>query len=183
MFKIMIIRHAEKPGEGGAGHGVSIDGEHIKHELTVRGWQRAGALVRYFDPVGGHPLGATLATPKSIFASAAIEGSPSRRAQHTVEPLATALRLPVNAAYANGEETAVAAALLEAEAPVLIAWHHNHIGLLVKAIAGEFFPCPKHWPDERFDVVWILEAKTTAGPWTLSQQAQYLLPGDSREAF
>lgn len=182
-MKIMIIRHGEKPGDGGSGHGVSIDGEHIKHELTVRGWQRAGALVRFFDPVHPHPPKSAIATPKSIFASAAVEGSPSRRAQHTVEPLANALRMAVNASYVNGEEEVVAKALLAAESPVLIAWHHNHIGLLVKAIAGEFFPCPRHWPDERFDVVWVLDAPGPTGPWTLTQQAQYLLPGDSREAI
>lgn len=39
---IMVIRHAEKPTQAAAG--VKQKGEESPHHLTVRGWQRAGAL-------------------------------------------------------------------------------------------------------------------------------------------
>src|SRR5271155_5881231 len=64
---IMIIRHVEKPQ--GQTAGVTIDGEQDEEELTVRGWQRAGALVRFFAPVAGASNGSLLTVPKFIFAS------------------------------------------------------------------------------------------------------------------
>src|SRR5256885_1434292 len=50
MLKIMIIRHAEKHQHGSRDRGVAEDGRPAHHELTVRGWQRAGALVHLFAP-------------------------------------------------------------------------------------------------------------------------------------
>jgi hypothetical protein len=49
--KIMIIRHAEKPDPSANIVGVTEGGDVDKDDLTVRGWQRAGALVRFFNPV------------------------------------------------------------------------------------------------------------------------------------
>ena len=48
----------------------------------------------------------------------------------------------------------------------------------MKAIAGKLPTCPVHWPDERFDMVWILERKDAHSGWSFSQVAQRLLPGD-----
>src|SRR5580765_934540 len=96
MLKIMIIRHAEKHQHGSHDRGVSEDGRPAHHELTVRGWQRAGALVHLFAPPGGPPDGSRIYTPRSIFASEATRDSPSLRAMHTVGPLAAALGIAVN---------------------------------------------------------------------------------------
>ena len=46
--KIMITRHAEKPD--GEIAGISIEGIQYAEELTPRGWQRSGALVRFVAP-------------------------------------------------------------------------------------------------------------------------------------
>jgi phosphohistidine phosphatase SixA len=178
MTKIMIIRHAEKPTPDGAYRGVSPGGAHDKHDLSVRGWQRAGALVRFFAPHRGHP-DLPIATPRSIFASAATHDSPSLRAKHTVTPLAEALRLVIHAHLPEGEEERVAATVMRAPNPVLIAWHHHHIPQLVQAIAGPVAGCPADWPDERFDLVWILEH--VDGAWTFAQCFQRLLPDDLAE--
>ena len=180
MPRIMIIRHAEKHN-GGRERGVDIDGFHTKHELTVRGWLRAGALVRFFAPVGGMPPGLPISTPRSIFASAATPESPSLRAQHTVKPLAEALGVQVDKSHADGEEAALAAAALAAPGPVLIAWHHSHIPALARMIVGEEFACPHGWPEDRFDVVWILERCDAASPWSFSQVAQCLFAYDRDE--
>jgi len=175
----MIIRHAEKHN-GGTERGVNIDGVHTKHELTVRGWQRAGALVRYFAPVGGAPASCQISTPRSIFASAATPDSPSLRSQHTVMPLAEVLGVEVNKAFAEGEEAAAAAAALAAPGPVLISWHHSHIPPLVRHIAGDEVTYPRHWPDDRFDLVWTLD-QSEGGPWTFSQVPQCLFAQDRPE--
>jgi phosphohistidine phosphatase SixA len=181
MTKIMIIRHAEKPDGDGGVHGVSTDGERDKHDLSVRGWQRAGALVRFFAPVEPRSGGGLIATPRSIFASAPVPGSPSVRAKHTVSPLAEALGLRVRIDHADGDETGLARAALEAPGPVLIAWHHNHIPSLVREITGDPAVAPWSWPDERFDLVWLLERSAEDGPWRFSQAAQRLLAHDRPE--
>ena len=54
--KIMLIRHAERPSADKSIRGVTQEGIKNKEELTVRGWQRAGALVRFFAPRDNHLL-------------------------------------------------------------------------------------------------------------------------------
>lgn len=179
MRRIMIIRHAEKPGDADPDHGVTCDGVHDAHDLTVRGWQRAGALVRFFAPHGqvGFAHDA-VSTPVTIIASAATHDSPSRRALHTVTPLADALGIGIDHDDPAGEEARVAALALEAPSPVLIAWHHSHIARLAHAIAGPALAIPARWPDDRFDVVWVLDRAEDAGGWTLTQVPQRVLAHD-----
>ena len=176
MTRIMIIRHAEKHN-GTTERGVNIEGVHTKHELTVRGWQRAGALVRFFAPVGGTPEGAGISTPRSIFASAATAESPSLRPAHTVKPLAEMLGLTIDRSHACGDEAGVAAAALAAASPALISWHHSHIAVLARAVAGPGIDCPDDWPEDRFDVVWVLD-RDDAGAWRFSQVPQRLFAYD-----
>jgi len=179
MQRIMIIRHAEKHTDNGRERGVNLEGEHTKHELTVRGWQRAGALVPFFAPAAGLPADSPISTPRSIFASAATPLSPSLRAHHTVAPLAALLDLPINSNHAEGEEAATAVAVLAAPSPVLISWHHSHIPLLARRITGDGIGCPSHWPDDRFDVVWILDRDDAADArWRFSQVTQRLFAHD-----
>jgi hypothetical protein len=182
MFRIMIIRHAEKHYEGGAERGVDIHGEHAKHELTVRGWMRAGALVPFFAPAGAAPANPLISTPRSIFASAAVHDSPSLRAQHTVTPLAALLGLEIDASYADGHEHELITAALSAASPVLIDWHHSHIVRLTRLIGGERVGCPDEWPEERFDLVWVLDREGPApGPWRFAQATQRLFAYDRTE--
>jgi hypothetical protein len=174
----MIIRHAEKPTGDGLVHGVSHVGAHDKHDLSVRGWQRAGALVRFFAPVHQAPLHEFISTPRVIFASGVTRARPSLRSQNTVAPLAAALGIPVAVHHAEGEEEAVARAALEADGPILISWHHKRIPDLVRIIAGEEIRCPRYWPDDRFDVVWVLDHHEATNDWTFRQVPQRLLPHD-----
>lgn len=180
MLKIMIIRHAEKHQHGSHDRGINQYGHPAHHELTVRGWQRAGALVHLFAPPGGLQ-GSSICTPRSIFASDATRDSPSLRAMHTAGPLADALGIPVNHAYAEEEEPALAAVVIAAPSPALIVWHHGAIPRLVREIAGELPGCPSHWPDDRFDLIWILERNSPRAGWSFSQVAQRLLPGDGAD--
>jgi hypothetical protein len=179
--KIMIIRHAEKHQHGLDGHAVDEEGKHAAHELTVKGWQRAGALVSYFSrPVAA---GSGIEPPRAIFASDATKHSPSLRALHTAAPLAEELGISVNHHFPAGAEEALADAVLAAPSPVLVVWHHNHIYSLARAIAGAAIGCPRHWPEDRFDVVWVLERETPQDGWSFRQVAQCLLPGDCPDVF
>jgi broad specificity phosphatase PhoE len=181
-MKVMIIRHAEKPSKDGLVHGVTHIGEHDRHALSVRGWQRAGALVRFFAPLHPWPKDAAIATPRAIYASAATPQSPSLRALHTVEPLAAALGIPVRTPFPEGLERSLALTIRACEKPALIAWHHKTMATLARAIAGDGIDCPDVWPDDRFDVVWVLDDPGD-GAWRFSQVAQRLLPHDSADTI
>ena len=172
----MIIRHAEKPGDAEEDRGISASGHHNGHCLTVRGWQRAGALVRFFAPMR-EPADHPVSRPRAIFAAADTKKSPSLRSQLTVRPLAAALGISVDQRHAEGEEKKLARALIAAASPALVAWHHTHIADLVAAIAGDAC-CPQWWPDDRFDLVWLLDRDAPDAPWRFAQVAQQVLPGD-----
>jgi hypothetical protein len=45
---ILIIRHAEKPGESWPGPGLTVDGVPDGKSLVIRGWQRAGSWSALF---------------------------------------------------------------------------------------------------------------------------------------
>ena len=175
--KIMLIRHAEKPGDNGKIKGVSADGAHDEEELIVRGWQRAGALVRLFAPRDGMFVDERLATPRTIFASAVGKHSKSLRPQHTVLGLATLLQLRLDLDHAKGEEEALVKDALAADGPVLIAWEHEAIPAIANRILGGSSSCPQIWPGARFDLVWIFDRR--AAGWRFAQVPQLLLAGDS----
>jgi hypothetical protein len=174
--RIMLIRHAEKPD--GKAQGVTKDGAQDDEELIVRGWQRSGALVRFFAPRSDE-VDPHLAQPKTIFASAVGPHSKSLRPQHTILPLAKLLGLTLDLSCQKSEVTKLAAAVVKADGPVLIAWEHEMIPAIVNAIVGDTKTCPQQWDGARFDIVWVLDRKTTASGWDFFQVPQLLLPGDS----
>ena len=63
----MLIRHAEKPEH--AVQGVDANGSSGKEFLIVQGWQRAGALVRFFAPVSSQFQRPGIEQPQFLFAS------------------------------------------------------------------------------------------------------------------
>jgi hypothetical protein len=50
---ILIIRHAEKPGELWPGPGLSREGKEDEKSLVIRGWERAGAWAVLFGTQHG----------------------------------------------------------------------------------------------------------------------------------
>jgi hypothetical protein len=178
--KIMVIRHAEKPN--GAVTGVKASGESSARDLTVRGWQRAGALACLFAPARGPLQNELLAKPAFIFASAAVDApeggnSRSRRSHETVMPLAELLGIGVNLSFSKGEERALAKAAQACDGPVLIAWQHENIAAIVNFILG-MQAAPSLWPAERFDMIYVLSLEAGSDTYSLAQVAQCLLAGD-----
>lgn len=172
--KIMLIRHAEKPDDEDSG--IDQKGNPDKHDLTVRGWQRAGALVQFFanprDPNG------PIKRPAVIFATEPSSQTASKRPLHTVTPLAKFLNLNVDSTIAEGSEDALVKAAIAANGVVLIAWHHEKIPAIADLILQNQ-SAPQKWPSDRFDVVWIFNRAAPNAPWTFSQAPQLLLAGDS----
>lgn len=179
--QIMIVRHAEKPSDDGKLLGVDADGKSNPEELIVRGWQRSGALVRLFAPRDGKFVDPHLATPKTIFASKVAKHSESWRPQHTVLELATVLGLTLSVGHLKDDLQGLATDAVAATAtgPVLIAWEHQNVPPLVNLITGNSTTCPQKWPEDRFDLVWVLDRAAPTDPWSLTQVPQLLLSGDS----
>jgi hypothetical protein len=176
--KIMLIRHAEKPDAAGT-LGVAVTGLEDHRNLTVRGWQRAGALIALFGPAQARRPNPLLAVPTAIFASRPT--SSSVRPLHTVEPLAQRLSIGIDTSYGNDEEAALAASAVAADGVVLISWKHDGLPRLGQFIAGNTTTCHQTWPEDRFDVVWVFDQPINSGPWMFTQVPQLLLPGDRAE--
>ena len=87
---VLLIRHAEKPDDG--------DG------LTPAGEARTKAYVGYFQNLKFHDESLQ---PDTIFAAA--DSHHSRRPRLTVEPLAQALKIPVNTTYKDKDFASLAA--------------------------------------------------------------------------
>jgi hypothetical protein len=174
--KIMLIRHGEKPDKKKAVKGVSQAGAKSKQELSPRGWQRSGALVRFFNPVNGglcsHPA---LARPDMIIAEDPKGHIKSERPLHTVSALAQSLHKKVFRRYTKGQEQALVKFITAQPGVVLISWEHSAIIDIANLLLGNDNSCPQKWPGDRFDLVWVFNAKGHG--WQLTQVPQLLLPG------
>lgn len=179
MPTILLIRHAEKPLGEAPPHGVDIDGNPDPESLTPRGWQRAGALVAYFAPAAGaSPRETSLPTPTHLFASLVAAGSSSRRPRETLQPLAEHLGLEVDTRFAKSQLPELARAAMATDGVALIAWEHHLIPSLAVAILGGSERLPVSWPDDRYDVTWVLERSAPATAYAFRQAPQLLLAGD-----
>lgn len=167
--RIVLLRHAEKASADGRIQAVDACGRPDPDELSVRGWQRAGALARLFAPGGGD-----LGVPAALFAGAPTADHPSRRSISTLAPLAERLGLVTDTRFARGQEAEVARAAAEQPGLVLIAWDHRHLPALAWACGAP--DAPPDWPADCFDRLWILERD--GARWRCEVRGQGLLAGD-----
>lgn len=177
--KIMLIRHAERPSADKEVRGVTIEGRKNKEELTVRGWQRAGALVRFFAPLDNRFVHPALARPDILFACKADASDPSLRPQHTLLPLAELLKVEFNCDFYEGEEEKLVQKVLSSKGTALIAWKHNNMHVIANAILKNNTTAPQQWPIDRVDLVWVFDKHGTG--WSFTQVPQLLLAGDRRD--
>jgi broad specificity phosphatase PhoE len=173
---VMLIRHAEKPVVGRAPNGVTADGSPDPESLTPRGWQRAGALVGLFSPDPSRATG--LPTPTHLFASQVGPHSSSRRPLETIQPLADRLGLTVDVRFLKEELGQLAAAILAIDGVVLVSWEHHLIPSIANMLIGDTTSVPQVWPDDRFDVVWLIDRQDPTKPATIRQVPELLLNGD-----
>jgi broad specificity phosphatase PhoE len=177
LTRVMFIRHAEKPQDGADG-GFSSDGQADPESLTARGWQRAGALARYFNPQSP-AAGDILLKPAVVFASGIGAGSKSKRPMETVSPLVELLKqarpTPFITSHLKRDHQPLIDDVLARDGVVLVAWEHKEIPALIARLPQPP-TVPQAWPDDRFDLVWILD-RTPVG-WQFSQWPQLLLADD-----
>jgi hypothetical protein len=205
--KIMVIRHAEKPGpyNGTQYFGVNQTGDTAgakgTKDLITTGWQRAGALVTLFAPPWGPKPG--LATPAYLFASDpesdssdgnnADDAGPSQRPYETLIPASAKLGLTTDTHDKKSHYAKMVTKALAKDGVVLIAWQHEDIALQTKdgkpGISQEILTqtqttgtlgIPQTWPSGRYDLVFVFDRPTGEGPIVkFSLIAQMLLAGDA----
>lgn len=177
--KIFLIRHAEKPvPELGIG-GVDYLGVPDKRSLSVRGWQRAGSLVRFFAPLHGQAVAGLIERPDTLYAA-----SPSTKSQRPVQTLLDVsqhLKLPVRQEFDSGaDERRLLDAMKSAATVALVSWRQDSMASLGRLLMDDDAPVPE-WDKSRFDVVWVFSRERRG--WHFSQLPQLLLPGDRPETI
>ena len=176
MTQILLIRHAEKPTPDAVVNGVDETGKTDRDELSVLGWQRAGALAALLCEEGAKRR-MDLQQPRHLFAARPTSDKPSARSVRTLQPLADVLGLPISLEFAAGQESEVAKALRALDGCALVAWQHQGLVKIAAALcpSGDRGP-PDHWPADRYDLIWALEGEPDT--WRFRQVPQLLLAGD-----
>ncbi len=192
--RIMVIRHAEKPGTYGglAYEGVQANGEASKKSLVTLGWERAGALTTLFAPPWGPAAG--LSTPAFLFAADpedkghsgranGADDEPSQRPYQTLTAVAERLGLQIDTHGKKAKYKEMVDAALACDGVVLIAWQHQDIPEIghhiLRHTGTSGISVPQAWPGDRYDLVWVCDRPSGSGPITaFSQVPQRLLAGD-----
>lgn len=142
--KIMIIRHAEKPGTYGDADYLGIDaqGHHDPESLVTMGWERAGGIANLFSPTNGSFQNAALASPDFIYAADPADKStgdtdsdkqgdePSQRPYQTISALFNKMNLPaeqLNISFKKKHFADMVVSVLSLSGTVLISWQHQDI--------------------------------------------------------
>jgi hypothetical protein len=174
--KIMIIRHAEKPGVPIAADGIDVEGELDPKSLTAAGWQRAHALVSLFHP--SDQMRAGLATPEHLFAASAAGGDKAKRPFETLLPLAESFdpALPIDNSIKASDAGAIAKAATKIGGVVLICWKHEDILAIAQRLTSGSI-LPRRWQGSRFDMVWAFDMNP-AGVYEFTQIPELVMPGD-----
>ncbi len=140
--RVVIIRHAEKPGDESDPHLSKAGRQHAQN------W--AAILTGPDGPLGG-------ATPAALLAPHPTHHHPSQRPGETLEPLAAKLGQPILMPHPSEEVAALAAQVRKQYAgqTVVICWVHESLPDLARAL-GVTSPIPA-WKGKDFDQVWIIE--------------------------
>jgi hypothetical protein len=184
---IVCLRHAEKPANADGkpeppddeGPGLDLEGRENPHSLTLRGWQRAGALAatELCHCLEKRPV--TILVPDYDHSSHHPPHHPSvRTTEHrpyqTVCPLAARLRVAISHPVDKEHVDDLKDEVLRHDGTVVVCWEHDNLARFVNEMTK-----PKkdeEWPSGRFDLLWLLTG--SRGVWKLKPQNQALLAGD-----
>jgi hypothetical protein len=190
--RIMVIRHAEKPGVYGKDTytGIDLTGKADPESLVTLGWQRAGGLASLFDPFYSGVLPTTLSLPQFLFAADPNDTSskdkdkePSQRPYQTILPASLKLNLSIDANHKKKNYQKMVEKALGRAGVVLVAWQHQDIPSIGNEILSQTgtsgISVPQTWPGDRYDLVWVFDRPSGAGVITsFTQVPQMLLAGD-----
>jgi broad specificity phosphatase PhoE len=159
---IMIIRHAEKPDDSEGGKDP---------DLSKKGFERADALAKVIP--------AHFPMPDFLFATH--KSKNSNRPLETITPLGAALHEGIDSTFKVDEVDQISHEILTdpkyAGKTILIAWHHEEIPQLARALGIK--NVPDKWDAAVFDRVWVITYNNGVASWQdLPQKA---LAGDSEK--
>ncbi|TGO28369.1 hypothetical protein BPAE_0028g00160 [Botrytis paeoniae] len=131
--KVYLIRHGEKPSDGGNG-------------LSALGLQRAQCLRTVFGNESIYDI-------KYIMAMTPMSDGERTRPLDTVQPLATDLNITVDISCDRDDADCVANIVngYEGEGNILISWQHGALTDIVKALGDENAP---KWKKHAYDTIW-----------------------------
>jgi hypothetical protein len=121
-------------------------------------------------------LPAGLSRPDRLYASKG--DTPSLRPTETLAPLSARLGVPEITLYDAADTSQIAAELKGLTGVSLVCWAHTELPEIPEKLGHVTPKPPAHWPDDRFDMVWVLASDGNGG-WRLTQVPELLLPGDS----
>ena len=176
--KIMLLRHAEKPGKDNRLLGVTRRGEPSKESLEVRGWQRAGALAQLLAPANNRFPHSALATPHFLYASKPLRRKGSQRPLQTIMPLAEKLALKIDSDFQRSDLENMIEDVFSRKGVVLICWQREYIPEIAQLILGKSRIAPAEWPEDRFDLIWVFDLVRWPASYKFRQVPQQLLAGD-----
>src|SRR4051812_12937096 len=155
------------------GPGLDSDGDVNRRSLTLRGWQRSGALAAtHLCGLLANPRGSvSVLVPRYAHTE-------HHRPYQTVRALADRLEAIVEDPCEAADVDALEQRVLEADATVVICWEHDALVTFARRLAPA---APADWPHGRFDVIWVLQRQADGGGYDWRQLWQDLLPGDMGE--
>ena len=139
---LLVIRHAEKSGDP------------EDRGLTAAGQARAQAYAAYFRTL--ELDGARVEPPRWLYAAA--DDDDSKRSRLTLEPLAVALDVAIDASIPGEDYERLAAHIRDDarhdHATTLVCWSHKKLPGLARALGAPESLVPEEWPDDVFG--WLL---------------------------
>ena len=173
----MLIRHAEKPSASRS-RGVTVESRNEKESLSVRGWQRAGALTSFFAPFNGYFEEPLIDTPRYLYASKPKRHNGSRRPVETITPLAEKLMLKINSEFAKYDYDQMLEDALNRQGVVLICWQREYLPQIANLLLGDEVTAPQNWLENRYDMIWVCDLRSGGGKAVFKQVPQNLLADD-----
>jgi hypothetical protein len=179
---VVCLRHGEKPANAekrwkpldDSGPGLDAHGRRSRHSLTVRGWQRAGALAG--TGLCGHLLEPDHSNPVVMFAPDYGAKSHKRRPYQTILPLSRRLGLEITLPCKKDDVDTLHAEVTKVDGVAVVCWEHEFLAKLARKLVDQAEEI--EWPDDRFDVLWLIRVSATGAEGSCEKQDQRLLPGD-----
>jgi hypothetical protein len=162
--QVVIIRHAEKPPIG--------------NDLNAQGYQRANALPGFFS---SNSIVDAFGDPVAIYAMAPSKADGTMRPIETVTPLAQQLGLTIQENYTKNDLQPVVSEIMNDPQydgrMVVVCWEHTVIPQLAQTFG--LTNGPTMWPDNVFDIAWVLHFDGNSAVDGFVMVPENVLPGDS----
>jgi phosphohistidine phosphatase SixA len=143
---VFVMRHAEKPTD-------------VRDpNLSEAGYKRATELATYIPQ--------TFVVPDFIFTASISKHS--ARPYETVEPLAKAIGVPIDATIADQDYGVLTSDLLSvsgyAGSQIVVCWHHGHIPSLLHALGAVAGQYPDPWNLAVFNLILKVDFSAEGAP-------------------